>query len=523
MKKLHLLCIGFLSMASLYAQDISDALRYSQGNIEGTARFRALSGAFGALGGDLSAVNINPASSAVFNQSYLAFSLSNSDVNTETDYFGNAVTNNDSNFNFNQAGVVFVFKNTSDSPWKKFTLGVSFDRTNDFDDAWNADGINTNTTNFNNSIGSYFSDIAQGFQTDQISAFPDETLNEAYTAIGNEFGFFQQQAFLGFESFILEPETDADDNTVFFLNLEEGPFDHNFVSTSSGYSGKAAFNFATQYEDKLYLGLNLNSHFFDFERTTVLVETNLNGNLDPSNPNSRLVEVIDFENRISTTGRGFSFQLGGIYKVTPQFRLGLTYDSPTWYTIEEETSQFLFTRSIAINPDDATSPFVDEITINPNTINIFPSYRLQTPGQISASTAYIFGKKGLISFDYTSKDYGAIELRPDSDFTDLNTDISNILTRAATYRVGGEYKHEQFSFRGGFRYEESPYQNGVTVGDLTGFSLGLGYNFGNTKLDLTFDQWQRTDETPLFNIGLLDTATIDRRNSNITLSLGFNI
>ena len=59
MKKLIILAIGFLSMSNIMAQDISDALRYSQDEIQGSARFRALSGAFGALGGDMSAVSIN--------------------------------------------------------------------------------------------------------------------------------------------------------------------------------------------------------------------------------------------------------------------------------------------------------------------------------------------------------------------------------------------------------------------------------------------------------------------------------
>ncbi|MGB5419556.1 MAG: transporter, partial [Algibacter sp.] len=85
------------------------------------------------------------------------------------------------------------------------------------------------------------------------------------------------------------------------------------------------------------------------------------------------------------------------------------------------------------------------------------------------------------------------------------------------------YKHQQFSFRGGYRFEESPYLDGITVGDLTGFSLGLGYNFGNTKLDVTYDKWERTDETPLYNVGLTDSAIVNRENSNITLSLSFNI
>ena len=105
----------------------------------------------------------------------------------------------------------------------------------------------------------------------------------------------------------------------------------------------------------------------------------------------------------------------------------------------------------------------------------------------------------------------------------MNADITNVLTNVSTYRLGGEYKHEQFSFRGGYRFEESPYADGITVGDLNGYSLGIGYNFGNTKLDITYDQSERSFATPLYNVGLTDTALINRTNSNITLSLSFNI
>ena len=41
----------------IVSQNIFDALRYSNDNIEGSARFSAMSGAFGALGGELSALN----------------------------------------------------------------------------------------------------------------------------------------------------------------------------------------------------------------------------------------------------------------------------------------------------------------------------------------------------------------------------------------------------------------------------------------------------------------------------------
>lgn len=511
MKKLHLLYIGLLSVSTIYSQDISDAVRYSQSEIQGTARFRALSGAFGALGGDMSAVSANPAGSAVFNQSHFSFTGSNVKVDNSTNYFGNSVNSSVSNFDINQGGAIFVFANTNNAtPWKKFTFGIAYERTNNYENNWLANGLNTNDDdNLSNSISSYFFDYANNPQIpvelQDISLLPGETKNDAYVDIIDAFGFVHQQAFLGFQSFILDPADEEDENTTYNANVGSGNFEHNYAYAETGYNGKISFNFATQYEDNLYLGVNLNSHFIDYQRSVEFSETNSNGGP---------ITAIDFDNTLSTVGNGFSFQLGGIMKLSSEFRLGLTYDSPTWYSINDETTQFLDTNVLV---DENENPIGERV------INVFPRYRLKTPSKVTGSLAYVFGKKGLLSFDYSQKDYGNIELRPESDFSDFNVATGDILANAATYRLGGEYKHKQFSFRGGYRFEESPYEDGITVGDLTGYSLGLGYNFGNTRLDLTYDTWEREDATPLFNIGLIDTATINRTNSNVTVSLSFNI
>ena len=490
-------------MSTIYGQDISDALRYSQDEIQGTARFRSLSGAFGALGGDMSAISLNPAGSAVFSQSHASFSIGIADSNNDTNYFGNLEATNDSNFNLNQGGAAFVFKSNSNSPWRKFTLAVAYEQTNNHDNNWNAIGLNTNDDgNFSNSIASYFYDYADGVRLQDIS-LNGQFIEEAYRDIGYTSGFQHQQAFLGYQAYILEPLTNDDDNQSYTANVDSGNFFHDYLYNSTGYNGKVSFNMAAQYEDNLYLGINLNSHFIDYQRTTSLLEDNSNGGL---------ITAIDFDNTLSTTGNGFSFQLGGILKLSPEFRVGVTYDSPTWYTIEEETTQY-----INSNEADSDIHFISDI------VNVYPQYKLQTPSKITGSLAYVFAKQGLISFDYSKKDYGATKFKPELDYTDLNRDIPNVLTSASTYRLGGEYKVKQISFRGGYRFEESPYKDGVTVGDLTGFSLGLGYNFGNTKLDITFDQSERSYETPLYNIGLIDTVNIDSINSNITLSLSFNI
>lgn len=511
MKKLSLLFIGLLSMSSIYAQDLTDALRYSQDNIQGTARYRALSGAFGALGGDMSAVSLNPAGSAVFSRSHASISGSNVDIENTSNYFGSSGITNESNFDLNQAGAVFVFtSNNNNSPWRKFTLGVAYERTNNHEDNWFAAGTNTtNDPDFSNSIASYFYDFADGKRLDEISSLPDESLADAYQDIGSIYGFAHQQAFLGFESFILEPDDINDDaNTLYFSNIASGNFEHDYTYAATGYNGKVSFNLAAQYEDNLYLGLNLNSHFIDYQRSSLLFEDNNNA--------GSTVNFVEFENTLSTTGNGFSFQLGGIMKLSDEFRVGVTYDSPTWYTIEESTSQYLGT--------DGANGFIE---IYPQVLNVYPQYRMQTPGKLTGSLAYIFGKQGLISFDYSRKDYGSTKFKPESDayYQDLNANINDMFTQASTYRLGGEYKHQQFSFRGGYRFEESPYTDGVTIGDLNGYSLGLGYNFGNTKIDVTYDQFERSYSNELYHLdfGNAPQAMVDRINSNITVSLSFNI
>ncbi|GAA4238847.1 outer membrane protein transport protein [Postechiella marina] len=495
-------------MPLLNAQDITDALRYSQSEVQGTARFRALSGAFGALGGDMSAVSINPAGSAVFSQSHASFSVNILDYTNDTQYFGGEASTNNSDFSLNQGGASFVFRNNNtSSPWKKFTIGVAYDKTSDYEDDWFAAGINTNVnTNFDNTIASYFFDYANGLPLGDISTLEGESIADAYADIGAAYGFGHQQAFLGFESYILQPvDIDDDNNTEYLINLENGNFTHDYSYLSTGYNGKIAFNMAAQYGDNLYLGINLNSHFIDYERSTRLYETNGNGGL---------INEIDFRNTLRTTGNGFSFQIGSIIKLSKELRLGLTYDSPTWYTIEEETTQFLDTSELVAQDLDV---------IDPGIINVYPEYKLQTPAKFTGSLAYVVGKQGLISFDYSRKDYGNAKFKPTGDFTAQNNQINSELAAAATYRLGGEYKYEQFSFRGGYRFEESPYENGTTVGDLNGYSLGVGYNFGNTRFDITFDQYMRDFETPMFNQGLTSPILLDKTNSNITLSLSFNI
>lgn len=503
MKKLILILVGVVSMANSYSQNLTDALRYSTGETQGTARFKSMSGAFGALGGDLSAVSINPAGSAIFNSSHGALSISNLSTSNAAAY-GSTTQNSKINaFNMNQIGAAFVFKNRApEASWNKFVISVFYEQLDTYNNQIFAAGSTQKT------IGDYFTGIANGLRLDEISALPGESVSQAYNAIGSSYGYDFQQAYLGYESYILQPADDIDDNTAYTSNIAAGDFYQEYSYASTGYNGKFSVNLGLQYNQNISFGINLNSHFVNYERSTYLYEENTNV--------GSTINQVDFENTLLTMGEGFSLQLGSIIKVNDKIRLGISYDSPTWLTLREETTQYIATL------EDATGL---EAKVDPRVINVFPQYKLQTPAKFMGSAAFILGKKGLLSVDFSRKDYSSTKLKPseNDEFSIQNSLISNTLKAANSLRIGGELRHKNFSYRGGYKIEQSPYEDSSVYGDLKGFSLGLGYILGNARLDLAYENSKRDSSHGLYNAPNLNAAKLNTTISNISLTLNLRL
>lgn len=505
MKRLPLLLLAFFSVAISEAQNITDGLRYSMGENIGTARFTALSGAMGALGGDFSATSINPAGGAVFISSGLTFSTSLFDVENKTNYFNNNENSFSENVALNQLGGVFVMDNfEEESIFKKFTIGFNYEVTKNFDNELYIAGTG------NTSIGEFFLEHAQGIPLNLLQVRQDESISSLYRYLGENEGTSAQNAFLGYQGFLfdaVDPENPS--NTSYTSNIANGSFNQQYAYLSEGYNSKFTINLAAQITDDLFFGVNVNTHTLYFNQSSFLLENN--------NNNGSTVNRVGFENNLSVNGAGVSAQFGAIAKVADNLRLGLSFDTPTWYQISEETTQYLETQRIF------EGRTITEI-VSPNVINVYEDYTLKTPAKVMASAAYIFGQKGLISFDYSFKDYGSIEYSPTKDpfFRNLNTNIENTLKGVSEYRAGGEYRLNELSLRGGFHYQESPYKNTEVVGELIGFSVGAGYNFGSFTGDLAYSRSEQKRNQQLYSIGLTDTAEINSIYSNFVLSLGFN-
>jgi len=518
MKKIILILIAVLTVTSVESQNINDALRYAQEDLNGTARFRAMSGAFGALGGDFSSINVNPAGSVIFSNNQVGLSLSNYNINNNSNYFGKNTSEDERAIDLNQAGGVFVFNNPNQKTnWKKFALAINYDNVKNLEN--NIFSAGTNPTN---SIANYFLSYANGnggIPLELLQTQPGESIQNLYSYLGglpdfsypNINGYNAQQAFLGYQAFIIDPNSPSTTQYISLVAPGGNYYQENKLITS-GYNGKLTLNASAQYTDKLSFGLNVNSYFTDYRQSTIFTENNSN-----NNSTTDLVKSVRFGNELYTYGTGLSFQLGTIFKPVNEIRIGLSYESPTWYRLNDEFSQYVIARSGSTNGDLAP------VFVDPQTVMIYEPYRLQTPGKFTGSFAYVFGKTGLISFDYAIKDYSKTQFRPSRDFTGTNSQMANVLDVANEFRIGAEYKIMKFSLRGGYRFEESPYKDGKTIGDLTGYSGGLGYNFGRFKLDMAYSYAERDSQQAFFTQGLIDTATITTKNNNFTLSLVFEL
>lgn len=505
MKKIATLA---LTIVALYtnAQNINDALRFSQTDLGGTARFKAMSGAFGALGGDLSAINVNPAGSSIFANNQLGISLSNNNYKNDSNYYGKNTSDNDNTFDLNQIGAVFTFENNrKKSNWKKLGLAINYENIKSLDNSLNIAG-----TNPTNSVDNYFLYYADGLP---LSTLDGSNYNY------DELFFNEQQAYLAYQSYLIDPTANTPTNNTYYTNISNaGNYYQENGLSSKGYNGKVNFNISGQFTDKWYFGLNLNAHFVDYRQSTFFFENNNN----PKYAIGSTVDTVRFYNDLYTYGNGFSFQLGTIFKPTPEIRLGLVYDSPTWLTLNDELSQRINTSGYGLNTAQDNTIYGTG-GINPNRTMVYEPYGLKTPSKFTASFAYVFAKKGLISLDYIFKDYSSTKLTPKKDFTATNNYMGSVLDATSEVRIGAEYKIQKFSLRGGYRYEQSPYKDKKTIGDLTGYSGGLGYNFGSTKVDLAYVASKRDYYHQMFNVGLTDAAKINSKNNTVTLTVLFEM
>ncbi|MDG1386110.1 MAG: hypothetical protein P8P33_03710 [Flavobacteriaceae bacterium] len=484
-------------VTSMNGQSLQDILRYSTSDLNGTARYTAMGGAFGALGGDFGALDNNPAAGSVFEHTQFSITTSSIRNQTNASYFDSSYETKYSDSEFDQVGFALVLKNTVESPWSKISFTFNYQKTANFNDAFEADGYNST------GVDQYFLNSAQGYELSNFQIRSDENESDLYSYLGENIGFDAQQGFLGYQSFIIDAVVDESTNRAYISNVSPGTegYTHEYVTQRSGGIKKYTLNFSGEYLNKYNVGININSHKLEYRQVNDFYEGNY--------AESSTLNAFRLNNELLSFGEGVSLQVGAIAKLNKQIRFGLSYESPTWFSITEETQEF-------VASNDGSN-----ITIEPNVINTYPEYRFKTPSKYSGSFAYIFGQKGLISVDYTQVKYDKSQFNEPNDdsLNEQNDVIIQNVNAAGILRVGGEYRFGNYSIRAGYVNQGASLKN--FDNSSSSKSIGGGINFGGSSLDLSIVSSEFNGQQQLFSTGLTDN--IDLKKERFTVGLTYTL
>jgi hypothetical protein len=497
-QKVFLLFFSLIFNQLVVSQTYEDVVRYNSFNHEGTSRFNSMGGAFGALGADLSAISINPASSSVFLDSEISITLKykNQKLNNNFNNFKSNSTND--LFSYGGSGIVLVYENRK----SKFSIAYNNNILSDFNSSYSLSGKN------NYGIDNYFLYYADGIPYEDLQIYENETTQSVYDYLGNNFGFADQQAFLGFQSYIINQS--GDDSTNYVSNSEYDILNQDLDINRTGNHLKHSVNFATSFKNYIFTGININLHETHFEEVKVFNE---NGYLNNSNVNRVL-----FKEDLLALGRGVSFQIGTIIKIK-QLRFGLSYNTSTILKVEEENIQYI---ESVINDQDGLTKY----EIDPNTVNIYDEYELSLPSKSLFSLAYIFGKKGLLSFDYEITKFNNSKFDDnngkDSYLNSLNNTIENKLAgHSESFRFGGEYRIKNLNLRAGYFSYKGP--DSSLDNKISGVSAGLGLNYDYMEFDIGITKSNNYNQNRLYSKGLINKYSIDKNILSLYASFTIKI
>lgn len=427
----------FLAGGIAYAQGEMNAYTLSQTDLNGTARYLGMSGAFGALGGDISAMSTNPAGLGIYRSSEVVATVSLSSIKANTNWNGSQVDKNKTRFNFDNIAYVGYFPTGNDDGLVGWNLGISYNRVKDFNRSYRMNGAQPF------SVADYMADLTFGTAERDLrlvenSYDPYFDSNISWLSIlGYEAGFFNNAGGNKYQSAFGE-ERDGQWEPYSPQNVD-------LIVNEKGSIGQYNVSFATNFSDLFFFGATIAVTDIDYSMTTKYQE------------DFSVRDLLWLDNGLSTDGTGYAFNIGAILRPVDFLRVGVAYNSPTWYKL---TDYFHGSAQTVIND-------------NANRVQNTPDYQagkynLRTPDRWLFSIAGV-GKNFLISADYELTSYKRMRLS-DLDGFDLGptADIKTDFGVSGTLKVGAEYKvTPQFSVRAGTLWRTSPMKqhlkNGTSI------------------------------------------------------------
>lgn len=508
MKKTALIILLATVALASKAQSAYDAWLFSENNHEGTARSVAMGNAFTALGGDLGAVSINPAGSAVAGYSQLTLTpsvtISSNTAAGHPDgspYFQNAFKSRMAKAGLPNVGFTFNFKTGRTSGLKSFTMGFIANRSNSWCEDVYAHGTNSQTSFLAAAAADAQADI-EWKNANKAPGEPDFTAQDFLSE--NAYDYMTWKDVVGYRGGFFST-IDGEGKkfagaTELVLNGGEhelaGEVAQTYGRSISGSKFEYIFNMGANISDFVYLGFNLGMNTIGYDlnqyfREDAIDYNNFENVFTDSNglEHTTYFQKSKYNFRYSTDGSGVFAKIGVIVTPGNGLRLGAALQTPTAMTIKQEwreSAETQFTDS-SFNGDADSDPGRNE-------------YSFRSPLRANFGAAYTIGRSAVISVDYELADFGAMKYKIDRHemqdmdieyFETINTDIKNMYGVAHYLRAGAEIKPlSALSVRCGYNMSTSA-QTREFNSDIDGYgkidriyrhnvSLGLGYSSRNS-------------------------------------------
>lgn len=513
------------------AQNETDVLRYSQTYMKGTARFTAMGGAFGALGGDISSLMVNPAGVAVYRTSEFVFSTGIYNANLHTEYRGESAFDNRTSVNIGNAGGVLPVFNNGNGAIRNFNIGVAYNRVNDF-------GMDTYLTGFNaqNSITDYFAANANGiYQNYLTNSKPfDVIINDAPKGYEHLIGGgLPWESVLAWKTYLIDPDNsnaNDPDNYLYQSPLHEGDgvFQDQWQKIR-GYNDVINLSLGGNVYDLVFFGASLNITNISYHSTkTYSEEAEAKNFNDPTLPR---FNKMYYDEVYNANGSGYSLSLGVILKPIQELRIGVSYQSPTWTYIDEDYSGYMNSYFSNVAANESFAEYETPISAF--------SYRVNSPQKLTGSVAGVIGKFAILSTDVEWVNYNGMRIKGDNYyrnfFNGINSTIENVFRNTINLRVGGEFKLSNLALRAGYQYYQNPYKKDFINADhpTQVFSGGIGYRTRSFFADFAYSLMTQKNSYSLYDYLETDasgnvvrdiysgTATQDINKNAYILTIGF--
>ncbi len=482
MKKLIIIFLFAVIVSNSWAQTIDDALRYSRTNLSGTARYVSMGGAFGALGGDMSSIAINPASAGVFRYSEITITPTFYYSNSRTNFLNNTANDGRFNFNLNDGGIVGRIE-TKNKDWVSVNYAFSYNRLDNYNNRIYVEGINDK-----NSITDYFADQAYG-----------TTLGSLDNGTGGS-----DLVYNAYNVYLIDPVSEDVDNIEYKSTYSSYGENQIHRIETSGFRNNYSLALATNYMNKLYMGVSFNISSLKYVYKSDFQEHDINQKIDD-------FKSMRYYDQYETSGSGFAFKVGFIYKALKWLRIGTSFQTPIAYHLTDNYSSFM---ESWVTVDGKTSNYT-----MPSSAGYY-DYKINSPLRMMGALSFILGKKAIISTEYEYVDHTLskiISYNLNNEFSADNESIKQVFKPAHNLKAGFEYRLGKLSFRTGVSYYDSPYQaNQINKNAYTiYYNGGIGFNLNYFYIDFAYSHGRSNYNYYAYQLYSSETEAYNiQRNTN---------